>query len=571
MHNNKDLEKLRHSAAHLLAQAILDLYPNTLLTIGPATDEGFFYDVLPTHSFTQEDLPKLEERMRELAQQNLAITHQEIPKEEARKLFAHNPFKLELINTIPGDTVGLSQQGSFIDLCKGGHVASTGLLKNIKLLGISGSYWRADKNNAALQRISGTVFFTQEDLDAYLKHKEEAAQYDHRKLGKELDLFSFHEEGPGFPFYHPHGKAILNRLTEFLREKLALHNYKEVSTPTMLSADLWKQSGHASFYEKNMYFSKIDDRDFAIKPMNCPGAILIYKERPHSYRDLPLRLAEFGLVHRYELSGALHGLFRVRAFTQDDAHIFCTPDQIEAEVETAITLIIEVFKTFQFQDITVGVSTKPQKAMGQDERWQQGTNLLIAALEKHKIPYKVFEGEGAFYGPKIDFNIKDSMGREWQCGTVQIDYVQPENFDLTYVASSGAKERPIIIHRAIYGSLDRFFGILIEHFKGKFPFWLAPVQMRILTITDAQMPYAQELYHLLKNKGYRVDLDTSSDPIAGKIKAAQLTHVPWMLIIGKKEVEQKTISIRHFDGTQRNGIPLLEFFENAAKKNEPSA
>lgn len=571
MHNNKDLEKLRHSAAHLLAQAILDLYPNTLLTIGPATDEGFFYDVLPTHSFTQEDLPKLEERMRELAQQNLAITHQEIPKEEARKLFAHNPFKLELINTIPGDTVGLSQQGSFIDLCKGGHVASTGLLKNIKLLGISGSYWRADKNNAALQRISGTVFFTQEDLDAYLKHKEEAAQYDHRKLGKELDLFSFHEEGPGFPFYHPHGKAILNRLTEFLREKLALHNYKEVSTPTMLSADLWKQSGHASFYEKNMYFSKIDDRDFAIKPMNCPGAILIYKERPHSYRDLPLRLAEFGLVHRYELSGALHGLFRVRAFTQDDAHIFCTPDQIEAEVETAITLIIEVFKTFQFQDITVGVSTKPQKAMGQDERWQQGTNLLIAALEKHKIPYKVFEGEGAFYGPKIDFNIKDSMGREWQCGTVQIDYVQPENFDLTYVASSGAKERPIIIHRAIYGSLDRFFGILIEHFKGKFPFWLAPVQMRILTITDAQMPYAQELYHLLKNKGYRVDLDTSSDPIAGKIKAAQLTHVPWMLIIGKKEVEQKTISIRHFDGTQRNGIPLLEFFEDAAKKNEPSA
>lgn len=571
MHNNKDLEKLRHSAAHLLAQAILDLYPNTLLTIGPATDEGFFYDVLPTHSFTQEDLPKLEERMRELAQQNLAITHQEIPKEEARKLFAHNPFKLELINTIPGDTVGLSQQGSFIDLCKGGHVASTGLLKNIKLLGISGSYWRADKNNAALQRISGTVFFTQEDLDAYLKHKEEAAQYDHRKLGKELDLFSFHEEGPGFPFYHPHGKAILNRLTEFLREKLALHNYKEVSTPTMLSADLWKQSGHASFYEKNMYFSKIDDRDFAIKPMNCPGAILIYKERPHSYRDLPLRLAEFGLVHRYELSGALHGLFRVRAFTQDDAHIFCTPDQIGSELETLITLIIEVFKTFQFQDITVGVSTKPQKAMGQDERWQQGTNLLIAALEKHKIPYKVFEGEGAFYGPKIDFNIKDSMGREWQCGTVQIDYVQPENFDLTYVASSGAKERPIIIHRAIYGSLDRFFGILIEHFKGKFPFWLAPVQMRILTITDAQMPYAQELYHLLKNKGYRVDLDTSSDPIAGKIKAAQLTHVPWMLIIGKKEVEQKTISIRHFDGTQRNGIPLLEFFEDAAKKNEPSA
>jgi threonyl-tRNA synthetase len=568
MKSPNDLNSLRHSAAHLLAHAVTELYPGTKLTIGPATKEGFFYDFLPIQNFKEEDLPKIEAKMQEIAARNLPIEHKQISKKEAREIFKDNPFKLELIDQIEGDTVGLATQGNFVDLCKGGHVEHTGLLKNVKLLSISGAYWRADRSKQALQRIAGTAFFTPKELQAYEKHREEAAKYDHRKLGKEMDLFSFHDEGPGFPFYHPHGKAILNKLIFFLREKLEKVGYKEISTPAMLSDELWQRSGHYDHYKDNMYFTHIDERSFAIKPMNCPGAILVYKERPRSYRDLPLRFAEFGLVHRYELSGALHGLFRARAFTQDDAHIFCTPEQLEQELTNLIHLFIAVYKTFGFDDITVGVSTKPKKAMGNDALWQKATNALINALKEAKIPYEIFEGEGAFYGPKIDFNIKDSLGREWQCGTIQVDFFQPENFDLMYTSSAGTKERPVIIHRAIYGSLERFFGILLEHYKGKFPFWLAPVQMKILTITDEQMPYATKLYQALKDKGYRVTIDESSDPISGKIKVAQLQQIPWMLVVGAKEVENNTITLRHRDGKQEFGLTLDALLEKAKNQEK---
>lgn len=560
MNHDQQLAILRHSAAHLLAQALLELFPDTLLTIGPATTEGFFYDVLPKQNFKEEDLARIAQRMHELVQKNLPITHREIPKTEAKKLFANNPFKLELIEQIPGDTVGLSQQGTFSDLCRGGHVPSTGDIQHFKLLGISGSYWRADKKNQALQRISGTAFFTAQELQDYERLKEEMAQYDHRKIGKQLDLFSFHEEGVGFPFFHPHGKQVINVLVDHLKKILSQHAYQEVSTPLLLSDSLWQQSGHYAHYKDNMYFCAVDEKMYAIKPMNCPGAILLYKERPRSYRELPLKLAEFGLVHRHELSGVLHGLFRVRAFTQDDAHIFCTYDQLAIEVQSMIHLMMFVYKKFHFSDIRVAVSTKPKGSIGSDTLWEVATTSLIEALIQEKIPYVIKEGEGAFYGPKIEFDIYDSMKRAWTCGTIQVDFFQPENFDLEYVAPSGLKERPVMIHRAIYGSLERFFGILLEHYKGNLPFWLAPVQIKILPIADAQQPYAQTVFNHIKEFA-RALIDESSDPLSGKIKTAQLQHIPWMLIVGKQEVANNTVTIRHRDGTQESNVSLSQLVE----------
>ena len=430
--------------------------------------------------------------------------------------------------------LALLRQGNFYDLCRGGHVASTGLLKNFKLMSVSGAYWRADKNNQALQRISGTAFFTAKDLADYEQRREDALKYDHRKLGKQLDLFSFHEEGPGFPFFHPKGKTVLNVMTSYLRGLLNKAGYLEIATPVMLSSDLWKQSGHYAHYKNNMYFCEIEDREFAIRPMNCPGSILIYRERPRSYRELPLRLAEFGIVHRFELSGVLHGLFRARAFSIDDGHIYCMPSQIETEVLATITMIFEVLKKCGFQTINVKVSTRPENSMGSEELWNQATDALYNALKKAGVPYEVAEGEGAFYGPKIEFHIQDSLGRSWQCGTVQIDFFQSENFDLNYVTSQGTKERPVIIHRAIYGSFERFLGIVIEHFKGNLPFWLAPVQARVLTITDEQKEHARTIAAALKNQGVRIEVDESSDPLSGQIKSAQLEKIPWMLIVGKK-------------------------------------
>jgi threonyl-tRNA synthetase len=552
--NDKDLSVLRHSAAHLLAHAMKELYPSTLLTIGPATKEGFFYDFLPEKNFKDEDLVRIEERMHKLSRQNIPLTHKQISKDVARELYKDNPFKLELINDIPGDTVGLAEQGDFYDLCRGGHVASTGEIKHFKLLFISGSYWRADKENSPLQRITGTAFFTQEDLQAFLQQREDAIQFDHRRLGKELDLFSFHEEGVGFPFFHPKGMIILNAMKDHLYKYLIKAKYQEISTPIMLSDELWQRSGHYQHYKDNMYFCNIDDRSYAIRPMNCPGAILVYKERPHSYRELPLRLAEFGKVHRHELSGVLSGLFRVRAFTQDDAHIFCTKDQIEQEVTDFIALVDQVLQPFEFGKMIIGVSTKPAKAMGSDELWDVATKALMNALDKAGKTYAMYEGEGAFYGPKIEFGIEDSLKRVWQCGTIQVDFFQPENFDLSYISPEGTKERPVMLHRAIYGSFERFFGIILEHFKGRLPFWLSPVQMKILTITDEQKEYAHSIMNALLDYGVRVEMDSSSDPIAGQIKRAQLERVPLMVVIGKKEVENKTVTLRDLDGKQEFGL-----------------
>jgi threonyl-tRNA synthetase len=566
--SQNDIMALRHSAAHLLAHAVMELYPQTILTIGPATPEGFFYDMLPARNFKEEDLPLIEARMKEIADRNLPLTHEPMSKEEARKLYKNNPFKLELIDGIPGDTVGIARQGDFYDLCKGGHVASTGLLKNLKLNNISGSYWRADRNGQALQRISGIVFFTAKDLADYEKAKEEAAKYDHRRLGKQLDLFSFHDEGVGFPFFHPKGKLVLNLMTAYMRRLQQEHGYQEISTPQMLSDELWKRSGHYAHYKDKMYFCFIDDQSYAIKPMNCPGSILIYKTRPRSYRELPLKLSEFGLVFRHELSGVLHGLMRVRSFTIDDTHIYCTPDQIEHEVITIIKMTYAMLKKYGFEHIDVAVATKPENAMGSDVLWQKATDALKHALDNAGIAYTINEGEGAFYGPKIEFQIKDSMGRSWQCGTIQVDFFQPENFDLHYIASSGKQERPVMIHQAIYGSLERFFAILLEHYKGHLPFWLAPEQIRILTITDAQKPYGQKVLEQLHAHGLRVEMDESSDQISGKIKRAQEEKIPWMLVLGQKEVDNNTITLRHTDGKQEFGLTLEQVLAKAQELNK---
>jgi threonyl-tRNA synthetase len=563
MKNTENLHKLRHSAAHLLGHAVSELFPGTLLTIGPATDDGFFYDFLPSNNFKEENLEIIAKRMKEIVARKLPITHEPMAKTEARKLYKNNKFKLELIDGIEGDTVGIARQGDFYDLCKGGHVANTSELGNFELLYVAGSYWRADKNSDALQRIYGTIFFTPQELATYQQQREDALKYDHRKLGKELDLFSFHLEGTGFPFFHAKGKKILNIMTDYLRNLLAKADYKEVGTPAMLSDELWRRSGHYAHYKDNMYFCMVEDKQYAVKPMNCPGAILIYQERPRSYRELPLRLAEFGHVHRFELSGVLHGLFRARAFTIDDGHIFCTREQIAQEVKTAIDLTYEVLKKFGFETINVAVSTKPENAMGDDALWQTATNALTESLTAAGITYIIQEGEGAFYGPKIEFHIKDSMGRSWQCGTIQIDFFQPINFDLTYVAPSGTKERPVMIHRAIYGSFERFLGILIEHYKGALPFWLSPVQARLLTITDAQKPYAESVARELEAVGVRVEIDQSSDPLSGQIKSAQLAKIPWMIVIGGKEVENKVVTVRYRDGKQEMGLKIEDLIERA--------
>ena len=562
----QELSVLRHSAAHLLAHAVIELYPDTKLTIGPATEEGFFQDFLPTKNFKEEDLQILEEKMHEIAKRNLKIDHSEISKEEARKMYKDNPFKSELIEGIPGETVGLSVQGDFKDLCRGGHVKSTGEIQHFKLNAISGSYWRADRSNQPLQRISGTAFFTEKDLKEYEQRKEDAERYDHRRLGKQLDLFSFHEEGTGFPFFHPKGQAIINALMNTMRKAQSGKGYKEISTPIVLTDDLWRRSGHYDHYKDNMYFLEIDQRGHAIKPMNCPGSILIYKQKPRSFRELPLKLFEFGKVHRHELSGVLHGLLRVRAFIIDDTHIYCTEDQIESEIISTLNLIKDIMNKFGFDQINVAVSTKPKNAMGSDELWEKATNALKNALKNTGVAYKINEGEGAFYGPKIEVSVKDSMGREWQCGTIQVDFFMPENFDLTYIASGGEKKRPVIIHQAIYGSLERFLAILLEHHKGLLPFFIAPVQIKILPISKDQNEYGKEIYNQLLNENLRIEIDDSDDALSAKIKNAQLEKMPWMLILGKKEQESNTITLRYFDGKQEQNLTIQNVIEKSKKQ-----
>ena len=565
MKQEKSLSNLRHSAAHLLAQAVLELFPGTKLTIGPVTDDGFFYDFLPPENFKDGDLEKIENKMKELIKKDLPLEFKKIPKAEAYELYKDNKFKKELLDNIAEEEVGLSIQGEFHDLCKGGHIDSTGEIKHFKLLGISGAYWRADPDNDALQRINGTAFFSAEDLKQWEKNREEAAKYDHRKLGKELDLFSFQEEGTGFPFFHQKGQKVWQVLSEYLRKELEADGYKEVQTPIMMHDKLWKQSGHYAHYKENMYFSKVEKNNYALRPMNCPGGILIYKNRPRSYRELPFKLAEFGKVHRHELSGVLHGLFRVRAFTIDDAHIFCSPDQIEKEVLQVLNLAKRVYKKLGFENVKISLSTRPENSMGSDNLWKKATDSLKVALEKTKEKYEVDQGGGAFYGPKIDLHVKDSMGREWQLGTIQVDFFMPENFDLSYIAPSGKKERPVIVHRAIFGSFERLIGILVEHYKGKLPFWFAPVQARILTVTDDQKEYSQKIATQLKENNLRVEIDESGDPLSAQIKEAQLQNIPWMIIIGKKESEGNVITIRHLDGSQDKNLSIEQALEKADK------
>lgn len=562
------LHNLRHSAAHLLAHAVRDLFPGTKMTIGPVTEHGFFYDFLPKSSFKEEDLEKIEQKMHELSQRDYPIVGAPVIKDEARKLFHDNQFKLELIDGVQDTTVGVYHQGDFFDLCKGGHVERLGEIKHFKLTGISGSYWRADRNGIALQRISGIAFATAQELQEHLDNLEQAKLRDHRRLGKQLDLFTFHDEAPGVPFFHDKGRTLFDLLVNYMRA-LRKGTFQEVKTPIMLDESLWHQSGHYENYKDLMYFCTAGDSQMCVRPMNCPGSILLYRQRPRSYKELPLRLAEFGLVHRYELSGVMHGLFRVRSFTQDDAHIYCMPEQIEEEISSLLSLADKIYRAFNFSDIKIAVSTRPEKSIGSQELWDRATQALINALEKNKRPFVIQEGEGAFYGPKIEIKIEDALGRWWQCGTIQVDFFQPENFDLAFIASDQSRRKPVIIHQALFGSLERFIGIILEHLKGHLPFWCAPVQARILTITDGQKEYAAEVAQALATEHLRVEIDHSGDQISAQIKRAQEEKIPWMLVLGKKEVEQKSITLRHVDGKQEFGLTIEQLLNRAKEHAWP--
>ena len=535
-----------HTSSHIMAQAIKRLYPNTKLTIGPSIDNGFYYDFDVKKPFSEEDLQKIEEEMKKIVKEDLKLEKYTLPREEAIKFMKEKeePYKVELIEELPeGEEISFYKQGEFTDLCAGPHVGSTGEIKAIKLLSSSASYWRGDETKQTLQRIYGISFPKASMLEDYLNMLEEAKKRDHKKLGKELELFMIAKEGPGFPFFLPKGMALRNVLEDFWRKKHVLNDYIEVKTPLVLNEELWHRSGHWDHYKDNMYTTKIDEMDYALKPMNCPGGMLVYKSKMRSYRDLPIRMGELGMVHRHEKSGELNGLFRVRCFTQDDAHIFCLPEQIESEIISLIHLINEVYSIFGFT-YTVELSTRPEDSMGSDEAWELAESSLRKALEDENMEYKIDEGDGAFYGPKIDFHIKDCLGREWQCGTIQLDFQMPERFDLTYIGEDGEKHRPVMLHRVIFGSIERFIGILIEHYAGAFPTWLAPVQVKILPIADAHIDYAEKLKEIFQNKGIRVEVDPRQEKIGYKIREAQLQKVPYMLVIGDKEVEANKVGVR---------------------------
>ena len=570
--NDKEAKSIFwHSTSHLLANAVTILFKDAKPTIGPAIDEGFYYD-FDMQPLNPDDLKKIEEKMKELAGKKIPMIRKEISIEEAKKIFKNNPYKLELIDELKNqneNVISIYQQGGFVDLCRGPHVPDTSYLKNFKLLKVSGAYWKGDSSNKQLQRIYGISFPTKEELENYLKMREEAEKRDHRKIGKELDLFSFHEEGPGFPFIHPKGMIVINELISYWREIHKRAGYQEIKTPIILNKELWMRSGHWDHYKNNMYFTKIDYLDFAIKPMNCPGGILVYKSRIRSYKDFPLKLAEFGLVHRHELSGVLSGLFRVRAFTQDDAHIFITEEQIEGAVIDVIKLVDEVYKKFGFE-YHVELSTRPENYMGSLELWNRAENALKKALEHYGLKYKINEGDGAFYGPKIDFHIKDCIGRTWQCATVQLDFQMPLRFELGYEGRDGRKHVPVMIHRVVYGSLERFFGILIEHFAGKFPLWLSPVQIIILTVADRHVEYANEIKEKMEKEGLRVEIDCSAETIPKKVRNAQIQKIPIIITIGDKEVTEKKLAVRTLDGRVVFGIKpeelIREIKENIANR-----
>ncbi len=564
-----DLKILRHTAAHILAQAVKRLYPATKLAIGPAIDDGFYYDFDKDGGFAPEDLDKIEAEMRNIVKENLKIETYSLPRDEALAYLEGKDeiYKVELVNDLPADSkITFYKQGEFVDLCAGPHVTYTKGVKAFKLTTLAGAYWRGSEKNKMLSRVYGTAFESKEKLDAHLTMLEEAKKRDHRKLGKELGLFTFMEEGPGFPFFLPKGMIIKNNLMSYWRELHTEDGYLEISTPIILSKDLWHTSGHWDHYKDNMYTTVIDEQDFCIKPMNCPGCVLVYKNEPHSYRELPLKMGEFGLVHRHERSGTLHGLFRVRCFTQDDAHIFMTKEQITGEILGVISLVNKIYSQFGFK-YRVELSTRPEDSMGSDSDWEEATNGLISALNAAGLSYKVNEGDGAFYGPKIDFHLEDTIGRTWQCGTIQLDFQMPQRFDIWYTGADGEKHRPIMVHRVVFGSIERFIGILIEHYAGKFPTWLAPVQAKVLSVSDKSFEYAAKVAAQLKAAGIRAELDNRGEKIGYKIREAQLEKVPYMIVIGEKESDSgNTVAVRTRDGKDMGSILLEEFIAKVKKE-----
>ena len=540
------LHAIRHTCAHIMAQAIQHLFPDVKFAIGPAIANGFYYDLDSEHVFTPEDLQAIEKEMAKIVKQNIPLVRAEIPRQEALDMFAakDEKYKVELITDLPEDAViSTYTQGDFTDLCAGPHCPSTGRVKAFKLQSIAGAYWRGNEKNKMLQRIYGTAFASKEELDAYLHMLEEAAKRDHRKLGKELDIFALMEEGPGFPFFLPNGMIIRNTLIEYWRQVHKRYGYEEIKTPMILNRALWERSGHWDHYKENMYFTEIDEMDYAVKPMNCPGGMLVYKIHPHSYKELPIRAGELGLVHRHELSGALHGLFRVRCFTQDDAHIFMMPSQIRQEIKNVITLFDEVYATFGLK-YHAELSTRPENSIGDDATWELATDGLRDALEDCGLEYIINEGDGAFYGPKIDFHLQDCLDRTWQCGTIQLDFQMPEKFDMCYIGEDGEKHRPVMVHRTVFGSIERFIGILTEHYAGAFPTWLAPVQATVLPITDKFNDYAREVAAKLEAAGIRVEVDSRNEKIGYKIREAQMQRIPYMLVVGEKEATSGTVGLR---------------------------
>ncbi len=556
-----------HSTNHVLANAVKELWPGTKLGIGPAIENGFYYDFDKPEPFTPDDFKKIEEKMKEIIKRNLKIERLDVDRKKAVELSKEETYRIELLDEMEEGDISMYQQGDFIDLCRGPHVISTGKIKSFKLTKIAGAYWRGNQKNKQLQRIYGISFPEEKQLKEYLHNIEEAEKRDHRKIGRELDLFSLHEEGPGFIFWHPKGTIIYNELVNFIREQNIKRGYLEVRTPALLHNELWKKSGHWDNFKENMYMLRIDEQDYAVKPMNCPGACLIYKSHKHSYKELPLRLAEFGHVHRHELAGVISGLFRVRAFTQDDAHIYTTLNQLEQEIVGVIDYVIEVYTTLGFNEYEIFIATRPEKSTGTEEQWEKATTALKNALETKKMSFKIKEGEGAFYGPKIEFNIKDSLGRNWQCGTVQVDFSMPERFDLTYMGEDGQDiHKPVMIHKAILGSLERFIGVLIEHFAGKLPLWISPEQVRILTIADRFEQYAREVEQKLKSVGIRAELDARAETLNRKIREAELDKVNYILVIGEKEVNDGTVNVRMRDNKQTASMKVDEFLQKVLEE-----
>ena len=557
------LDAYRHSSAHVMAQAVKNLFPDTRFGIGPAVKDGFYYDFDTEHVFTPEDLEKIEKEIEKIIAADIPFSCRTVSREDALEFFGekNEEYKVELINELPDESeITMYTQGEFTDLCRGPHIPSTGKLKAMKLLNLAGAYWRGDEKNKMLQRIYGTSFPKKSELEEYLRRMEEARKRDHRRLGRELDLFTLEEEGPGFPFFLPKGMVLRNELENYMREMYAKWGYEEIRTPIILNRALWEQSGHWDHYQENMYFTRIDEADYAIKPMNCPGCMIVYRHGQHSYREMPIRYAEMGLVHRHEKSGVLHGLMRVRAFTQDDAHIFMLYSQITEEIKNVIRMVDEVYRIFGFS-YNVELSTRPEKAMGDIALWDKATDDLRQALEELEIPYVVNEGDGAFYGPKIDFHLEDSIGRTWQCGTIQLDFQMPEKFDLTYIGEDGQKHRPAMIHRAIFGSIERFIGILIEHYAGAFPAWMAPVQVRVMSISENNSRYVRELTDRLKAAGIRAEADDRNEKIGYKIREAQMQKVPYMLVAGDKEMEAGAVSVRRRGEGDLGVMPSGDFLE----------